>query len=694
MVWCSVQSKEGRTSTSFMLDSPSQSLRDMVDAEDHDELDLPDLEAIFDSEFDLPELEEIMDDEVSGVDLANIDSPGLEEDIIPESRPELLKATPKVKATASSSFALVQGTELVHAPCSSSTDYIVFNETLLSDRKRKQTFPWDVGANDFATPSDFRPQLPGFGRLESSLSLVAVHSEQAIRPSSIVKRRLKSAFLASSDDHLFDLAMRKAREIVLYHPEDCGIGRALLDHAGRLAAKDEILKSLVDAVSSRAVGTAIKRIACYHSFSRWLLAHGRGRPMSPWESDVYGYLQYLISSNKGATSGSAFLKSIGFMDACFRYMDNTAATFLTGRSLGAARLMSKSKRPTKQAKTFATDHVWRMERAVAEWEMTDQERCFGGFALFCLYSSARFSDGARIKEVELERSEHVWLFKAMAFEYKGSTISERRVKALPHQALAIGLHDRCWGVKWIEARKRTGLDKMTYLMPAISHSTGNFLSRRMTSAEGLEYLQNFLLLCGLDESDARSYTMHSLKRTLLDYCSASGAFTYEERRCLGHHMSGLRSELTYSSDEMSRLQAKVFRMIYSIKQGLFDPNASGAERIRKETADLVALDPDVDDALSDSPSEDFHENLHEVLPVDPEAVEEQRADAEEQFPEVELGVFCVRHLISGIIHFVSDDEHTRLVCGRMHSHNYANVHITKEMVRYESVCKQCTDASK
>ena len=694
MVWCSVQSKKSRSSTSLMLDSPSQSLRAIFDEDVPEELELPDLEEILDSGFDVPELEEISDDETSGVNFVNVDSPELAADIIPEGRPELLKATPKVKAAASSSFALVQGTELVHAPCSSSTDYIVFNETLLSDRKRKQTFPWDIGTNDFTAPLDFRPQLPGFGRLESSLSLVAVHSEQAIRPSSIIKRRLKSAYLAASDDHLFDLAMRKAREIVLYHPEDCGIGRALLDHAGRLAARDEILKSLIDAVSSRAVGTAIKRIACYHSFSLWLLAHGRGRPMSPWESDVYGYLQYLVSSNKGATSGSAFLKSIGFMDACFRYMNNTVATFLTGRSLGAARLMSKCKKPTKQAKTFATDHVWMMERAVAEWDMADRDRCFGGFALFCLYSSARFSDGARIKEVELERSEHVWLFKALAFEYKGSTISERRTKALPHQALAIGLHDRCWGVKWIEARKRTGLDKMQYLMPAISHSTGNFLSRRMTSAEGLEHLQNFLMMCGLDESDARSQTTHSLKRTLLDYCSASGAFTFEERRCLGHHMSGLRSELTYSSDEMSRLQAKVFRMIYSIKQGLFDPNASGAERIRKETADLVALDQDEDDALSDSPSESFHENLHEVLPVDPEAADENRVEAEEQFPEVELGVFCVRHLISGIIHFVSDDEQTKLVCGRMHSHNYANAHITKEMVRYESVCKQCTDASK
>lgn len=80
----------------------------------------------------------------------------------------------------------------------------------------------------------------------------------------------------------------------------------------------------------------------------------------------------------------------------------------------------------------------------------------------------------------------------------------------------------------------------------------------MTSAEGFENLQIFLILCGLTESHACNYIFHLLKPTLLDFSSALGAFAFKVSPCLGCHMAGFRSELTYSSDEMSRLQAKLY----------------------------------------------------------------------------------------------------------------------------------------
>ena len=49
------------------------------------------------------------------------------------------------------------------------------------------------------------------------------------------------------------------------------------------------------------------------------------------------------------------------------------------------------------------------------------------------------------------------------------------------------------------------------------HFHWNFLRRRMTSAEGFENLQVFLILCGLTESHACNYIFHLLKRTLLDF---------------------------------------------------------------------------------------------------------------------------------------------------------------------------------
>ena len=79
--------------------------------------------------------------------------------------------------------------------------------------------------------------------MEASLSLVGVESERATRPYTLARRRLKSARLAMSDDHLMDLALRKFREIILYCPEDSGAGRTMLDAAGRLVPRDEILQT-------------------------------------------------------------------------------------------------------------------------------------------------------------------------------------------------------------------------------------------------------------------------------------------------------------------------------------------------------------------------------------------------------------------------------------------------------------------
>ncbi len=56
-------------------------------------------------------------------------------------------------------------------------------------------------------------------------------------------------------------------------------------------------------------------------------------------------------------------------------------------------------------------------------------------------------------------------------------------------------------------------------MPAISHRTGEFIDRRMTSSEGVDHLQELLVFCGVGEEAALSYTTHSLKRTLLHWAS-------------------------------------------------------------------------------------------------------------------------------------------------------------------------------
>lgn len=72
-----------------------------------------------------------------------------------------------------------------------------------------------------------------------------------------------------------------------------------------------------------------------------------------------------------------------------------------------------------------------------------------------------------------------------------------------------------------------------------------------------------------------------IKSTILSWMAKSNLMDFESRRLLGHHLGqGAISTLTYSRDEMSRLQQTVFRVLRLIKNGEFDPDMSCVERLR------------------------------------------------------------------------------------------------------------------
>ena len=200
---------------------------------------------------------------------------------------QYIEPTPKVQAKRKfEGFTNIDGQHFDSRALSGTTDFVVFDETLKSERRDIST-PWESFWKGMSASSSFQgPSLPMIGRMEASLSLVSIESERATRPTTLARRRLKAAKLASSDDHLFDLALRKLREIILFCPEDSGAGRTMLDTAGRLVAQDEILQTLRDCLGKKAVSTCAKHVATYHKFARWVIIHGMGRPMAPKESDV------------------------------------------------------------------------------------------------------------------------------------------------------------------------------------------------------------------------------------------------------------------------------------------------------------------------------------------------------------------------------------------------------------------------
>lgn len=60
--------------------------------------------------------------------------------------------------------------------------------------------------------------------------------------------------------------------------------------------------------------------------------------------------------------------------------------------------MLRTKSPLKQAVAVSSD-LFRLERAVAEFDLDDLQLYFGGIMLFCIYSSSRFSDAATCRDI-------------------------------------------------------------------------------------------------------------------------------------------------------------------------------------------------------------------------------------------------------------------------------------------------------
>lgn len=85
-------------------------------------------------------------------------------------------------------------------------------------------------------------------------------------------------------------------------------------------------------------------------------------------------------------------------------------------------------------------------------------------------------------------------------------------------------------------------------------------------------------------------------------------------------MGSKKSMLAYSVEEMTRLQGKVYRMLYSIREGLFDPNLTGAARIHQDNIDLMTDEPagEVDDRFSESEPEESSSDESDVEALDRE----------------------------------------------------------------------------
>ena len=116
------------------------------------------------------------------------------------------------------------------------------------------------------------------------------------------------------------------------------------------------------------------------------------------ESVVYRYLSFLRETNAAPTLADATVKAIWFMHSTANIVDFNPKVF-TSRIAGVCRDLYLRKRILRQAPPFPADVV----RALEEYALHAENRVdsmFTNFILFCIFSSCRIGDAAKIKEVE------------------------------------------------------------------------------------------------------------------------------------------------------------------------------------------------------------------------------------------------------------------------------------------------------
>ena len=523
----------------------------------------------------------------------------------------------------------------------------------------------NVGFSDFMAGKD--PGEPA-----SVAPLPTIHPEYA-------RKRLKLAALSAEPDAVRTTCLRKLRTMILLDPSTSELALSLVDAAGRLVEEATITKSFVDSFAPKATSTILKRTTHLWGFCSFVTDRKLGSPLEFQEPVVYGYLNFMRDSSRGATAPASFLQSIGFLHGVVRLTSFPHGVLISARCSGLAKSESSRKRPTKQSTVLTTDQVWGLERFVVN-NAPSFLSAIGGHILFCIYSCARWSDSMALDKIEEFISNQIVLVETATSHHKTASASGDASMLLPLLCLGRCLFEKPWSTAWIKSRRKFGLDSSEIAMPTYHEQSGKFGTTRMSSSEASLWIRELLCLTGTSEQVADTVSSHGLKATLLSWVAKSGKFSTTEQRCLGHHFDPeLRSVLIYSRDSYAPLAAKIRLMLDSILSGAFNPDAPRHVRI----------DELVREALSDSSesdASDFGACANTTLRKEgsiPLPIPEGLGNAARDQIYV--------HAASGIAHASFDG--TKLLCGRPLIAVYKSLDDVQMEASDLVICKQCGRAA-
>ena len=602
------------------------------------------------------------------------------------------RASPKVPQE-------VQGENLSVDSASSSSkpgiSHSAFDMWTVLHRQTKPKMPWETAA--FANP--FQPkfkkprfEVPQIGFREAlsapTVSPAAGNMEQS-SSFSFARQRLRMAGLIKTEDQLRWEALRKIKVVVLLNPMASSIGETMATQAMTLREDSDFVTSFTNCFAGKATGTLVKRSYSLWRFSQWCADNGVWDPLQSSESVLYSYMCFL-QKNAAPTSGVDFLQTWRFMHYVLGLKKYPLEVVISSRTKGLADAMHAEKRKLKQAEPLQARMILALEKIVLKGPYVHW-RVIAGQFLLCIGASARFSDSIYLDSLVHSHENGLHLLEADASKYKTTTNRERKSRLLPICSLGQFLASEPWAPKWIELRLAQGLATSPSL-PAWSEISGGWLSRRMTTAEAYTYLHEFLRGSGFSHEDLVGIGTHSMKSTLLSWCSKGHYMELPDRRLMGHHLDpGSNSAVTYSRDEIARLQVVVHQMFRDVRSGVFRPDDTRVQRLAA-TINLQSDEEDNDSPDDDSTSErsdtesdcDEGQDRRVAMSLEPQRIpfDDLALDA---VPDSKI------HISSGVLHL--NGSFGLFKCGRKITRNYEDVS-NNALATDIPVCIQCSKASK
>ena len=291
---------------------------------------------------------------------------------------------------------------------------------------------------------------------------------------------------------------------------------------------------------------------------------------------------FLKSKSSGSSSANSFVSALRFMAHTIQL--DSVHKVLTTRVVGAAKQMTRSRGPIKQAHPITSNQVYKLEKMAIE-HADDKTRFISGYLCFCLFSCARFSDAMYAEAWVLDSpTPEFGYLEARTKRFKTANLLKRST-FLPLVSFTNGLHGKSWADEFFKLQEYiyNTADRPPFVLPGILRN-GEWANRPMTTSEGSQALRAILRDSG---ESPEGISTHSLKVTLLSWASKA-QMSVEDRRLLGHHVDrNMVSPLTYSRDALSGPLERLWRVILQIKVGEFNPDESRATRTMKNLGTVI-----------------------------------------------------------------------------------------------------------